>query len=158
MYAIGSRFSRRATIALKSFSIAFESPIEPAMTASRVTPAASAIRTSASSRDDSIPTAARLCAAISISARAAEMSEFLGTDLRAERLFAIVGRQRIDDRIDCAVEKIVELMDRHVDAMVRHARLRKVISADALGAVARPNHRFARLRDFRLLLRLRLLE
>src|SRR5260221_7115257 len=158
MYASGSRFSRRATIALNSFSISFESSIEPVITASRVTPAASAIRTSASSRDDSIPTAARLCTAISISARAAEMSDSLGTGLCAERLLAIVRCQRVDHRIDRAVEKIVELMNRHVDAMVGHARLRKIVGADALRAVARPDHRFARLRDFRLLLRLRLLQ
>src|SRR5712671_3433533 len=110
------------------FSIADERPNEPVTIASRVTPAASAIRTSASSRDDSIPTLARLCAATSISARAAEMSESLGTGLRAERLLAIVGCERFDNRIDCAVKKIVELMNRHVDAMVGHPRLRKIVS------------------------------
>src|SRR5277367_6690363 len=78
--------------------------------------------------------------------------------LRAERLLAIVSRERVDNRIDCAVEKIVELMNRHVDAMVGHARLRKIVGADALRAVARSHHRSPRLRDFRLLLRLRLLE
>ena len=111
----------RAIIALNSFNISVESSIEPVMTASRVTPAASAIKTSASSRADSMPTAARLCAAISISARAAEMSESRPTYSRVERLLAIVSCQRVDHRIDCAVEKIVELMNRHVDAMVGHA-------------------------------------
>src|SRR5271156_5493276 len=139
MYASGSRFARRATIALKSFSIAFESSIEPVITASRVTSAASAIRTSASSRDDSTPRAARLCAASSINTPTAVLFESR-TDSRAERLLAIVRRQRVDDRIDCAVEKIVELMNRDVDAMVGYARLRKVIGADALGAVAGPHH------------------
>src|SRR6266481_2308724 len=141
MYASGSRFSRRATIALKSFSIAFESSIEPVITASRVTPAASAIRTSASSRDDSIPTAARLCAATSISTRTREMSKALCTGSRAERLLAIVGCERFDNRIDCAVEKIVELMNRHVDAMVGHPRLRKIIGADPFRAIAGAHHR-----------------
>src|SRR5208337_25801 len=158
MYATGSRFSRRAIIALNFLTVSSDSSIEPMTAASRVTPAASAISSSESSRADSMPAAASVCAAASISVRVPEMCVPLRTELRAERLLLIVGRQRVDDRIDLAVEKIVELMNRHVDAMVGHPRLRKIVRADSLGAVARPHHRAPRLRDFRLLLRLRRLQ
>src|SRR5208282_686770 len=158
MYATGSRFSRRAIIASNFFCAAGESSIEPVMAAARVTPAAAAIKSSVSSRADSRPAAASLCTAASIIARAAELCQSLRTELRAERLLLIVGRQRVDNRIDRTVEKIVELMNRHVNAMVGHPRLRKIVRADSLGTVARPHHRAPRLRDFRLLLRLRRLQ
>src|SRR5271156_1208127 len=134
MYATGSRFSRRAIIASKFFRVSVERSSEPTTIASRVTPAAAAIRTSASSRDDSMPALASLCAAWSIASCA---RRWLIAVLGAQRLLAIVSCQRVDNRIDGAVEKIVELMNRHVDAMVGHPRLRKVVGADALGAVAR---------------------
>src|SRR5271156_319477 len=158
MYAIGSRCSRRATIASNFFNVSDESSIEPITAASRVTPAAAAISSSASSRDDSIPADASLRDALSIASNARRASISLITELRAERLLAIVSSERVDNRIDCAVEKGVELMNRHVDAMVGHPRLRKVVGADSLRAVARAHHRSPRLRDLRLLLRLRLLE
>src|SRR5258708_3138900 len=49
-------------------------------------------------------------------------------------------------------------MNRHVDTMVGHARLRKITAPAAVRSVTAPTHRLPRLRDFRLLLRLRLLE
>src|ERR1039458_3108204 len=134
MYAIGSRLSRRAIIVWKLSSVAGDSSSEPVTAASRVTPAAAAIRSCASSRADSMPQAASLRAALSISSNARRARTSLMTMLRAERLLLIVGRQRVDHRIDFAVEKIVELMNRHVNAMVGHARLRKIVRADALGA------------------------
>src|SRR5277367_3935935 len=118
MYAIGSRFSRRAIGASNFFSIAGESSIEPVTTASRVTPAASAINNCASRCDDSTPATASLRDASSTFRHVANLTLTSRTGLRAERLLAIVCRQRVDNRIDCAVEKIVQLMNRHVDAMV----------------------------------------
>src|ERR1700722_15630872 len=122
MYATGSRFSRRAISASNFLSIAAERSIEPVTTASRATPAASAIRSCASRCDDSIPAAASLRDASSTFSHVANLTLSPDTGLCVERLLAIVRRQRVDHRIDCAVEEIVELMNRHVDAMVGHAR------------------------------------
>ena len=63
-----------------------------------------------------------------------------------------LARERIDQRIDGAIEDLIELMEREIHAMIGDARLWKVIGADALGTVAGTDHRFALRGDFRFLL------
>ena len=47
-----------------------------------------------------------------------------------------MGRQFLDEFIKVAIEHIVELIDRHVDAMVGHSALWKIIGANLHAAVA----------------------
>src|SRR5271168_2224858 len=108
MYAIGSRFSRRAISASNFFSIAGERSIEPMTTASRATPAASAINNCASRCGDSTPASASLREASSTFSHVANLTLSSGTGLRVERLFAIVGGERVDHWVNGAVEEIVE--------------------------------------------------
>src|ERR1039457_689663 len=67
----------------------------------------------------------------------------------------VLVRQRLDEHIEVAVEHTLELMQRQVDAMIGHARLRKVVGANLLAAVATPNHRAAGRLELRVALRLR---
>src|SRR5713101_3195163 len=76
----------------------------------------------------------------------------------AQRLRLLLRRQGVDKRIDFAVQHVVELMQRQVDAMVGDAGLREVVSANSFRAVARADHRTARLCDLRVLLRVGSLE
>src|SRR5687768_15800802 len=54
-----------------------------------------------------------------------------------EPLRLVAGDQRIDDLVQLTVHDPVDLVEREVDAVVRHAPLREVVGADPLGAVAR---------------------
>ena len=57
--------------------------------------------------------------------------------LRGEKRCLVVGHQRIDDLVQPdAVDHLGQLVERQVDAMVGDAPLRKIVGADALGAVA----------------------
>src|ERR1700730_4143637 len=136
----------------------------PIMTAARELCAAAASSTSASSRALSIAARARRHVPPA-SAAAAALSPVRGsamasgsTGLRAQRLGLLARGECVDKRIDCAVEHLVELMQRQVDAMVGDAGLGKVVGADALGAIAGTDHRAARRRDLGFLLGLGLLE
>ena len=44
--------------------------------------------------------------------------------------------QRLYQLIEPPVDDVGELVERQVDAVIRHAPLRKIIGADALGAIA----------------------
>ena len=55
----------------------------------------------------------------------------------------MVGDQRVDDLVEIALHHPVELVERQVDAVVGHPPLRKIVGADALGAVARPDLQLA---------------
>ncbi len=54
--------------------------------------------------------------------------------------------------VEPALEDLVELVERQVDAVIRDAPLRVVVGADALRAVARADEQLALLGLFRLLL------
>ena len=60
-------------------------------------------------------------------------------------------RQGVNHRADVAVEKIIEIISGHVDAMIGDAALRKIVGANTFAAVAGANLAFARLRLFRIL-------
>src|SRR5216683_1233047 len=76
----------------------------------------------------------------------------------AQRLRLLLRRQGVDKRIDFAVQHVVELVERQVDAMVGDAGLREVVSANSFRTVARADHRTAGLGDLRVLLRVGSLE
>ena len=61
------------------------------------------------------------------------------------------GGQRLDDLVErLAVEHLVELVERQVDAVVGDPPLRKIVGADALGAVAGADLPAPRGRAFRI--------
>ena len=60
--------------------------------------------------------------------------------------------ERIDQFLDVAVHHGVQLVERQIDAVIRHPALREVVGADTLGPVARSPLQLARLRLFALLL------
>src|SRR6266849_1406209 len=70
----------------------------------------------------------------------------------AQCLRLLLRRQGVDKRIDFAVQHVVELAERQVDAMVGDAGLREVVSANSFRTVARADHRTAGLGDLRVLL------
>src|SRR5688500_14036784 len=45
--------------------------------------------------------------------------------------------QRLDQAFQVAVDHVCQLVQREIDTVIGHAALRKVISANALGAIAR---------------------
>ena len=51
--------------------------------------------------------------------------------------------QRFDDWVEVALHDLVELVEGEVDAVVGDASLRKIVGADASGAVARAHQRLA---------------
>ena len=57
--------------------------------------------------------------------------------------------QRANELVEVAVHDIVELVEGQIDAMVGDAALRKIVRANALGAIARADLQFARLRLLR---------
>src|SRR3984957_17040983 len=60
--------------------------------------------------------------------------------------------ERTHQFIEIAVHHVIELVQGEIDAMVRHAPLRKIVSAYALGAIAGSHLQLARLRLSALLL------
>src|SRR4051812_31247998 len=70
-----------------------------------------------------------------------------------ELLGLVLARERVDQLVELAVHDAVDLVKGEVDAVVGDAALRKVVGADARGAVARADERFARRGGLRLLLR-----
>ena len=58
-----------------------------------------------------------------------------------EALLKVMGRERVDERIEIAFHDPVETVEVQADAMVRAAVLRKIVGADPLAAVARADHR-----------------
>src|SRR6476659_4976915 len=63
----------------------------------------------------------------------------------------VVGDQRIDYLVESlAAQNLVEFVEREIDAVVSHAALRKIVGADALRAVARPDLVFSRRRALAL--------
>src|SRR5919201_3261408 len=69
-------------------------------------------------------------------------SRFFG-ELR-ELLGLVFGAERGDKLVELAVHDAIDLVEREVDAVVGDAALRKVVRADALGAIARADERFSR--------------
>src|SRR5206468_12828561 len=58
--------------------------------------------------------------------------------LRRQQFRLMLGHQRVDDLAQrLAFHHLRQLVEREIDAVVAHSRLRKIIGADALGAVAR---------------------
>src|SRR5438876_6195682 len=162
MYASGSRAARRLTSSAKRARTASSIMPTSASSVARDTPAVLASRISASRRGLGPPAAASIATAASSiergdSAPPSSAPAFIASS-GAQRLGLLFGRERVDQRIERAVEHLVELMEREIDAMVGDARLRKVVGADALGAVARADHRTPRLGDLRLLLRTRIVQ
>ncbi len=62
---------------------------------------------------------------------------------RRQLLRLVLLRERIHDLIELAVHDGVDLVQRQVDPVVRHAALRKIVRADALAAIARADERLA---------------
>src|SRR5688500_10833227 len=69
-----------------------------------------------------------------MSGRLREARELLGLVLR---------RQRRGDLLEFAIHDAVDLVEGEVDAVVGHAALRKVVSADAIGSIAAADERLA---------------
>src|SRR5690606_12051258 len=63
-----------------------------------------------------------------------------------QKLRLMIGNQRVDDLVELAFHDPVELVQREVDAMVRHPALGEVVGADALGTVAGSHLQQPRLR------------
>src|ERR1700704_2068666 len=63
---------------------------------------------------------------------------------RGELLGLVLGEQRLRKLGKIAVHDVVDLVESETDAVVGNPSLRKIISADALGTVARADQRFAR--------------
>src|SRR5579863_6092043 len=61
---------------------------------------------------------------------------------QAPRLILV--RQRFDEHVEIAVEHALQLMQRDVDTMVGHARLREVVRPDLLAAIAAAHQRSPR--------------
>src|SRR5262245_11207437 len=68
-----------------------------------------------------------------------------------ERVAARLGGQRVDHRVEVAVEHTIELVQGEIDAMIGDPALREVVRADLLRAVAAAHHGTAVRRDRRLL-------
>ena len=60
-------------------------------------------------------------------------------------------RQGVNHCADVAVEKIIEIISCHVDAVIGDAALREIIGANTFAAIAGANLAFTRLRLFRVL-------
>src|SRR5262249_59414504 len=61
-----------------------------------------------------------------------------GRALCRQQFRLVLGHERVDDLAQrLAFDHLRQLVKREIDAVVAHAPLRKIISADALGAVAR---------------------
>src|SRR5882672_3384297 len=69
-----------------------------------------------------------------------------------ELLGLMLGEQRLCQLTEVAIHDVVDLVEREADAVVGDPPLRKIVGADALGAVARADERFARGGFLRLLL------
>src|SRR5579859_449421 len=85
--------------------------------------------------------------------------------LRSEAVIAgeaaalLVREQRVDDRVEAAVEDTLEVAGREPDAMIGEAILREIVRADLLAPVARSDLRTPRARGlFLLLSQLRFIE
>src|SRR5258706_11054890 len=61
-----------------------------------------------------------------------------------ELLCLVLCGERADDVVQFTVHDALDLVQGQADAVVGDAALREVVGADALGAVARPDQRFAR--------------
>src|SRR5947207_6433813 len=71
---------------------------------------------------------------------------------RGELLGLVLGEQRLRQLRKVAIHDVVDLVEGEPDAMVGDPSLRKVVSADALGTIARADQGFARRSFLRLLL------
>src|SRR5579862_1656836 len=91
----------------------------------------------------SVPAASRKVAAIVV------MGSF---DLLRQLFGLMFLVQGTDELIEIAVHDIVQFIEREVDAVVGYPSLRKIIRANALGAIARADLKLARLRLLTLLL------
>ena len=67
---------------------------------------------------------------------------------RRHLLRLMLGNQRVDHVADFAVHNEIELVEREIDAMVRHAALWVVVGTNALASVTRADERFAQPRFF----------
>src|SRR5688500_8992305 len=61
-----------------------------------------------------------------------------------EALGFVLGGQRADQLVELAFQYLRQAVEGQVDAVVGDAALREIVGADALGAVARADHRLAR--------------
>src|SRR6184192_3064073 len=75
---------------------------------------------------------------------------------RRELLGLKLLRERVDDLVEVAVHYGVDLVERQIDPVIGHAALRKVVRANALAPIARPDQALA-VRGFLLLALLALL-
>src|SRR5258708_1456872 len=95
----------------------------------RSTPSKCATRTWASTRPMTAVASSSAALSVSISSRSlGEARELVGL---------VLGRKRGRELGEVAVHDLLDLVEREVDPMVGDAALRKIIGADAIGAVAR---------------------
>src|SRR5579884_3500609 len=157
MYATGSPAERRRTRSRMAATSADASGWSKRRYRSmRRSASASAQSSSASSRGVALPCVLRyvvLRRTISSSVRgwslsAARSCRVLGFVEQPARLVLL--RQRLDEQVEIAVEHALQLMQREVDAVVGDARLREVVRAHLLAAVAAAHHGTARLLELLL--------
>src|SRR5579859_745628 len=168
MYATGSPFPRRRTSSrIDVSSAASRGRSNCRYRSMRRSPSACAQSSSESRRAEGLPWSPRyvvLRRSTSMSVGGAGATSgsvprrgITGLVLEEPARLVLV-RQRLDEQVEIAVEHPLELMHREVDAMVGHARLREVVCANLLAAVAAPHHRPARRFQLRVALRLREVE
>src|SRR4029453_13335947 len=73
-----------------------------------------------------------------ISSRASIVARSGRTCFRGQEFGLVLGHERVDDLAQrLALDDLRQLVEGEVDAVVAHAPLRKIVGADALGAIAR---------------------
>src|SRR5690349_21832891 len=142
MYATGSPAFRRATIATSRRRCAASTTFSPyAMSAEASSPRA----LPASTRASSAGVGERPVSSTRPASIAAAMVRS-GAVIAGEAAPLLVGEQRVDDRIETAVEDAFQIARREPDAVVGEAVLRKVVRADLLAPVAGADLRAPRAR------------
>ena len=80
--------------------------------------------------------ASRRCGVVGRCARALITAQ-LSRAHRPEQVGLILVRERPDHVVEIAVDDVLDLVEREIDAVIREPALREVVGADALGAIAR---------------------